>query len=457
MRPEGSGAPVARGLKAIALVDGEHYPEVTLAALRHIEEDLGYELVAIAFLGGTEKVAAPGGPSYRGLPVHYGDTPLEAVRRAVEGSPADVVLDLSDEPVVGYAQRFRLVSETLARGISYRGADFSFDAPARPFLCDKPSIGVWGTGKRVGKTSVCGYAARHLAQGGKRPCICTMGRGGPSEPELLDVPSDITDAYLRARVEEGRHAASDHFEDAMMAGVVTVGCRRCGGGMAGEPFLSNVASGAALACAQEADMILFEGSGSAIPPAGVDAVMLVAGAALDEQNLLGYLGPYRLLLSDLLVVTMCEDFLVSSDKLRKLIDGALSINPEVKVVKTVFRPRPLADVRGRKVYLVSTSPDGIAGSQADHLAGEHGAVVVGYSPHLANRPRLTEDLESAREADVLVTELKAAGVDTVSLFAKENDKEIVYLENVPVGLDGASLAEEIDRLAGLAQNRALRR
>jgi hypothetical protein len=44
MRPEGSGAPVARGLKAIALVDGEHYPEVTLAALRHIEEDLGYEL-----------------------------------------------------------------------------------------------------------------------------------------------------------------------------------------------------------------------------------------------------------------------------------------------------------------------------------------------------------------------------------------------------------------------------
>jgi cyclic 2,3-diphosphoglycerate synthetase len=84
-------------------------------------------------------------------------------------------------------------------------------------------------------------------------------------------------------------------------------------------------------------------------------------------------------------------------------------------------------------------------------------VVVGYSPHLANRPRLTEDLESAREADVLVTELKAAGVDTVSLFAKENDKEIVYLENVPVGLDGASLAEEIDRLAGLAQNRALRR
>ena len=34
---------------------------------------------------------------------------------------------------------------------------------------------------------------------------------------------------------EGRHAASDYLETAALAGVVTIGCRRCGGGLAGAP------------------------------------------------------------------------------------------------------------------------------------------------------------------------------------------------------------------------------
>jgi cyclic 2,3-diphosphoglycerate synthetase len=88
----------------------------------------------------------------------------------------------------------------------------------------------------------------------------------------------VTDSYLRARALDGRHAASDHFEDAMMGRVVAVGCRRCGGGMAGKPFYSNVPEGAAIACAQEADVVIFEGSGAAIPPVGMDSVMLAAAA-----------------------------------------------------------------------------------------------------------------------------------------------------------------------------------
>jgi hypothetical protein len=47
----------------------------------------------------------------------------------------------------------------------------------------------------------------------------------------------------------GNHAASDYLEDAVLAGVRTVGCRRVGGGLAGEPVESNVPEGAALAAA----------------------------------------------------------------------------------------------------------------------------------------------------------------------------------------------------------------
>ena len=444
------------GVYAIALVDGEHYPDVIRDALRHLEETAGYLLSAIVFLGGTEKLADVSTLSYRGLPVYSGSRSVEDLRRAIEENPCDMVLDLSDEPILGYRERFVLISETLSRGVSYRGADFCFEAPRRPFICARPSIGVWGSGKRVGKTAVSGYMARYLAEKSVRPCVLTMGRGGPEEPELLGSPEEIKDPYLRLRVEQGFHAASDHFEDAMMANVVTVGCRRCGGGMAGEPFYSNVEKGAEIACSQDCDIVVFEGSGAAIPPVGVDAVLLVVSAVQPHEYILEYLGRYRLLLSDVVVVTICEDFLVSSDKLGKLIDGILSINPGVKVVKTVFRPRPLGDLQGKRIFLTSTTPEEAVGVQAGHLEREYGAVVVGASSSLADRRKLEKDLEGAAGAEVLVTELKAAGVDTVSMFAERQGKELVYMENIPVSIDG-NLEELIDHLVALAREKYPRR
>jgi cyclic 2,3-diphosphoglycerate synthase len=435
---------------AIALIDGEHYPDVTRDALRFLQESKGYRLVALVFLGGTEKLAAFDPTMFGGLPVYHGAGQVADLRRAIAENPAQAVFDLSDEPVVGYRERFRLVSEALALGLIYNGADFSFKPPGSPYLCAKPSIGVWGSGKRVGKTAVSGHLARHLASKGQKPWVCTMGRGGPVEPELILKPEEVTDEYLRRKVVEGCHAASDHFEDAMIGSVPAVGCRRCGSGLAGEPFYSNVAQGAEIACRQEADIVIFEGSGAAIPPVGVDSVMLVASAAQPLEYLLGYLGPYRLLRSDLVVVTMCEEFQVSSEKLRNLIDGVLSINPEVKVVKTVFRPRPLGDLSERKAFLVSTAPEGALQVQVEHLEEEYGARMVGSSSNLADRGKLAADLERAGDADVMVTELKAAGVDTVSVFAKRNGKELVYLENLPVALEG-DLEEEMDQLAGTAR------
>ncbi|MCG2795515.1 MAG: 2,3-diphosphoglycerate synthetase [Actinomycetia bacterium] len=437
---------------AIALVDGEHYPDVTRDTLRYLEESMGYRVVAIVFLGGTEKLSDPGTMSFNDVPLYTDSGMLEGLRVALSRHRVEEVVDLSDEPVLGYRERFRLISEALAHGVSYRGADFFFRSPDRPYLCEKASIGVWGSGKRVGKTAVSGYLARHLLGKGIRLCVCTMGRGGPPDPELLDVPLEVTDEYLRGRVERGCHAASDHFENAMMGQVVAVGCRRCGGGMAGEPFCSNVRQGAGVACGLDVDTVIFEGSGAAIPPVGVDAVLLAVSAAQPLEYILGYLGPYRLLLTDLVVVTMCEEFLVSSEKLGNLIDGVYAINPTVKVVKTVFRPRPLDDLTGKKVFLASTAPAEAVEVQGRHLARQHGALVIGTSPNLADRGKLEEDLKGAIEAEVMITELKAAGVDTVSRFAKREGKSLVYIENRPVSVEG-DLDDGIDHLLELAMER----
>ena len=131
-----------------------------------------------------------------------------------------------------------------------------------------------GTGKRVGKTAVTGHIARLLARDrrrrGRRDGAWGAGRARAGRDTADASPTCV--ALSRA----GRHAASDHLEVAALAGVPTVGCRRAGGGMAGAPFASNVLEGARVAAALEPDVVVFDGSGAAIPPIATSARMLVA-------------------------------------------------------------------------------------------------------------------------------------------------------------------------------------
>src|SRR5205807_8496622 len=125
------------------------------------------------------------------------------LEEAVERFGAQVVVDLSDEPVLGPAERFRLASRALALGLPYVGADFRFDPPAlEPFPL--PSVSVIGTGKRVGKTAVAGQLAR-LAAAGRDVVVVAMGRGGPAEPEPAEAGPGPAELLERSRA--GYHAA----------------------------------------------------------------------------------------------------------------------------------------------------------------------------------------------------------------------------------------------------------
>jgi len=183
-------------MRAVALIDGEHSPDVVREALR----ELPYEWVGAILVGGTEKLRE--GESY-GVPLLDGF------------GGAELVVDLSDAPVLGPAERFGWASRALAAGLPYLGAGFRFDPPVYEEL-SVPSIAVIGTGKRVGKTAVSAHLARLLARD-RAVVVVTMGRGGPAEPEVLESPPRL-DALL-ALSRQGRHAASDHFEIAVVSGV----------------------------------------------------------------------------------------------------------------------------------------------------------------------------------------------------------------------------------------------
>jgi len=402
-------------VRALALIDGEHYPDVVRDALAA----LPYEVVGAVMLGGREKLR-DGEPDY-GVPLWHD---LGDALAAVE---ADLVVDLSDEPVVGPRRRFRLASQALAAGLDYVGADFRLEpVPFAPL--ERPALAVIGSGKRVGKTAVAGHVARLLAES-REVVVVAMGRGGPAEPVVTEASPTVEDLLALSR--GGAHAASDYLEDAALAGVVTVGARRCGGGLAGKPFLSNVEEAARLAASLSPDLVLLEGSGAAIPPVEASRRILVAGAHQDPEIVAGYLGAYRLLISDLVILTMCEEPLATRAQVEALRAAIADVDAELPVIATVLRPRPVEPVAGRRVAFFSTAPEAIHARLREHLEREHEAEVVLVSGSLANRDALRAELDSpaAAEADIFLVEIKAAAVDVVAEAAANRGLPVVFADN----------------------------
>jgi cyclic 2,3-diphosphoglycerate synthetase len=409
-------------VKALAIVDGEHYPPVVRDALAEVP----YEVVAAVLVGGTEKL--------RGSP-EYG-VPLAAdVAEGIERYQPEIVLDLSDEPVLGPVERFALASHVLLSGIPYAGADFRLDPPRQvPF--ELPSISVVGTGKRVGKTALTGHLARLVASE-RHVVVVAMGRGGPPEPETITVPPTV--AALVDLSRSGRHAASDHLETAALTGVETVGCRRCGGGLAGQVFTSNVAAGARAAVALAPDLVIFDGSGAALPPIESDRKVVAVGGHQSPAVAVGYLNAYRLLLGDLIVVTMAEQG-SAWERVREAVTRL--VPSHVAVVATVLRPRPVAEVGGRSVAYFCTAPSAAHAPLAAHLEERHGARVVHVSGNLADRGLLQAELERV-EAEVFLVELKAAAVDVVAEAALERGVQVVLAANDVVAVAGQPDLDEM--------------
>jgi cyclic 2,3-diphosphoglycerate synthase len=428
---------------ALFLIDGEHYPPVVLDAMRSVQESLPAEGVAAAFLGGTEKIK--GGTDY-GVPLVKGPDPVSAVERALARYDVEVVVDLSDEPVVGYRERMRIASLALYAGARYLGSDFEIRPPELHPVSTKPSMAVIGTGKRVGKTAVSGYLARLLAGEGFDPGVVSMGRGGPPHPEVIEGHKlEVGSEYLLEALARGAHAASDYYETAALSRVTTVGCRRCGGGLAGEPFVSNVVEGAGIANGLDTLVTVFDGSGAAMPPVRVERRVLVAGAHQDPEYIVGFLGTYRLLLSDLVLLTMSEEPMAGPEKVEDLVQAIGEVRPDLPVIPTVFRPRPVGEIEGMKVGYVSTAPPAVLGTLSRHLEEHYGCEVVAASGNLSDRTRLAEDLDAMSGVEAYLTEIKAAAVDVVTRRGAEEGKPIFYCDNDPVG-DGLD-----SRLLGLAR------
>jgi cyclic 2,3-diphosphoglycerate synthetase len=280
-----------------------------------------------------------------------------------------------------------------------------------------------------------------------------MGRGGPGEPQIARAGS-VTVKGLLELLAEGHHAASDYLEDALTSGVTTVGARRVGGGLAGAAFATNAREAARLAVREGAGLVILEGSGAAVPPLPWDAGVLVAPAGVPEEYLRGYLGPYRLLRSDLVLITMASGPKAGPEHLSTLKSHVHRWHEDARFVVSDFEPVPLGDVRGKTVFLTTTAPEGVAQRHVGMLEASTGCKVVGLSARLADRAGLAKDLQQAGGYEVLLTELKAAAVDIACRAAIDRGAGVVFLENRAVAVDGhPSVSEALADVVQLAVHR----
>lgn len=443
--------------RVVALIDGEHYPPVVRFALASLAHE--HDVVAAAFIGGTEKVDLERGADTYGVPVIFAETPEAALTQAIERYEPCAVIDLSDEPVVSSADRFHLAGIALAYGVEYRGADFAFTPPRSRLTTHTPTLGLIGTGKRVGKTAVSGHVARTLTAAGHDICVLAMGRGGPGEPELIHGDQvRLTTPDLLELARQGKHASSDNYEDAVMSRVTTVGCRRCGGGMAGETFFSNVPEGARLADTLGKELIVLEGSGAAIPPVHADANILVVGAGRGMTYIEGYFGPYRLSLADLVVIATAEEPVADEVQVAQMVAAIHHQRPGVPCVTTTFRPHPIEPVEGKRVFFATTAPEAVLPKLTAHLEERFGCEVAASSANLSNRALLREDMRAAAGTyDLLLTELKAAAIDVVAVAGDEAGVPTVLCDNVPVATDGQDLGALVIAVAETALARGVAR
>ena len=225
-------------MRALALVDGEHYPPVTRWGIE-VARERGYDVSPPCSSAGSR--SSPTSPSR--IWACRSAARARTVRRP--SRPRST----SSAPTWCWTCRTSRARVSRADGRCRRGARArralrGSGLPARPAGAARAPAGDpdprglrHRQADRQDRRRRRGRAGRGAprpragrGRDGSRRSAGTPGRGGRQRDLEL----------LLELVRSGEHAASDYLEDALTTGVTTIGARRAGGGLAGAPFASNV-------------------------------------------------------------------------------------------------------------------------------------------------------------------------------------------------------------------------
>ncbi len=133
------------------------------------------------------------------------------------------------------------------------------------------------------------------------------------------------------------------------------------------------------------------------------------------------MGPFRVLVSDMVVLTMCEPPLASSQQVEQYAAAVQQVKPGIPVIATVLDPVPAEDVAGERVAYFTTAPGGdprpAARLARRPITAPRSTAVVG-SLSTARRCGAALELPEVAAADTYLVEIKAAAIDVVADAAR---------------------------------------
>ena len=288
-------------MRTLALVDGEHYPGDARGARRR--RGARARGRAALLVGGTRSSRRGGLPDL-GRPGSAWRPRIGWSRYAGRRGPGPGGdPDLSDEPVLGYRERMELASVALAARIPTSGRTSASTSGGRPTAAGPDPRGRGRASAPARPRSPGPWPGWRLAAASSRS---SWRWAAADRRKTLAPAGSIRSRHLVRLVAEGERGLRlsrgrrDHRRDHR-------GARRAGGGLAGAPYTPTSGRPPTSRPPSILGSSSWRGPGRPVPPVPWDAAVLVVPATAPAEYLRGYLGPYRLLRSDLVVVTMASD------------------------------------------------------------------------------------------------------------------------------------------------------
>ena len=475
--------------RAVFLIDGVHKVDNIVGGVKWLCGEHDCIAAGLVWIGGSEKIsdmdsycaeleqALGAGVIVEGEVQDGFANPIAGLKAALEKFHPETVIQLSGAPQVNRQLMNRLAAVAVGYGASYVAGGTVFREKRVDFDPGKPSLGLYATDKRVGKTSFGIYLAA-LASGLKgrktdwQSITITHSRGGPPEPPVLrigsppaddqDTPTTLAEIYrhrftadtLEKLLDFGLHGASDVYEVALVLSeylseyemlgnvapeVCVIGCRRSGAGYFHEFAVSNVLAGLEQAKILEGNIIIHEGSGAEHPPVKVDGTVTLVPADADLQMLEDFPG---LDTTDMVILVHCQPETADSMEIDYLEDFIRGRNPGVPIVRTMFETEvvgnqdtALENLSGSTCACFTTAPRLAHNRIRQALENRYSTEVVSVSSSLSRDKAMRAEIDSLMQdsnpPDTFLFEIKARGVEGVKYVREKYDCPTMYLSNIP--------------------------
>lgn len=507
--------------RAVVLIDGVHKADNSINGIQTLAGELGFTPVRLVWIGGTEKMkdresfrrefeeAFPAEVIFEGDVESGAADAVGGLHRALRNRDIDLVVQLSGSPQVNRKLMNRYASIAVGYGASYVAGGTVFAEGTCDVVTEKPSVGLYATDKRVGKTAFGVYVSSLLS--GLRSIetpwsaiVMTHSRGGPPEPPVLSIgnsPRDRKKAwemtleeiysrrfqpeFLERLLAFGLHGASDVYEDALILSeylnayeasrpgrqvpdIHIIGCRRAGAGYFHEFAVSNVELGINAANKTGGNFILHEGSGGEHPPVKVDGTILLVPSDADEELLTDFPG---LDTTDLVILAHSQPETATLEKMDSLEQVIRKRSRETPIVRTFFEPEligepdVLSGLKGKLAAYFTTAPQAVEKKLAAALERSYSVKVGWVSFTLTRNKAMQEAIDtlmgSASPPEVFLMEIKARGVEGAKYIRDKYKRPVVYTNNIPCQVDSSGRRmtdnRELDRRIIEALNKAVER